>query len=129
VARRIATHTVFNVPVASQRVAMAALAAPDAWLDDARRRYRIARDTAVDALRGSGARTFAPADSAPRRLVSSRSAPSKFASLILASSRYALTRFAPRSLNAAVRRLKSERHRAGPSRLRFCCRGEGEVRD
>jgi aspartate/methionine/tyrosine aminotransferase len=60
VARRIATHTVFNVPVASQRVALAAVRAPDAWIDEARRHYRAARDAALEALRGSGARTFAP---------------------------------------------------------------------
>jgi aspartate/methionine/tyrosine aminotransferase len=60
VAKRIATHTVFNVPVASQRVALAAVTSPDAWVDDARRRYRQARDMAIDALRGSGARTFTP---------------------------------------------------------------------
>jgi aspartate/methionine/tyrosine aminotransferase len=60
VARRISTHTVFNVPVAAQRVAMAALASPDAWLAGARATYRAARDAAVEALRGSGVRTFTP---------------------------------------------------------------------
>jgi aspartate/methionine/tyrosine aminotransferase len=60
VARRISTHTVFNVPVASQRVAMAALAASDAWLEEARRRYRAARDLAVGALAGTGVRLHVP---------------------------------------------------------------------
>jgi aspartate/methionine/tyrosine aminotransferase len=60
VARRIATHTVFNVPVVSQRVALAAVTSPEAWLDDARRAYRGARDMALDALRGSGARVHTP---------------------------------------------------------------------
>ncbi len=60
VARRIATHTVFNVPVAAQRVALAALRAPETWLDDARREYREARDVTLRALEGSGARTSVP---------------------------------------------------------------------
>ncbi|MGO9838077.1 MAG: pyridoxal phosphate-dependent aminotransferase [Polyangiaceae bacterium] len=60
VARRIATHTVFNVPVAAQRVALAALRSPDTWVDEARRDYRAARDATLRALDGSGARTFAP---------------------------------------------------------------------
>jgi aspartate/methionine/tyrosine aminotransferase len=49
-ARRVATHTVFNVPVASQRVALAALRAPAAWLDGARAAYRDVRDETVRAL-------------------------------------------------------------------------------
>ncbi len=60
VARRIATHSVFHVPVASQRVALAALSAPDAWLDATRARYRHARAAAVEALRGTGVRTLVP---------------------------------------------------------------------
>jgi aspartate/methionine/tyrosine aminotransferase len=60
VARRIATHTVFNVPVAAQRVALAALRSPETWLDDARREYREARDVTLRALEGSGARTSVP---------------------------------------------------------------------
>ena len=60
VARRVATHTVFNVPVAAQRVALAALRSPESWLDDARREYRAARDATLSALDGSGARTFVP---------------------------------------------------------------------
>jgi len=59
-ARRIATHTVFNVPVASQRVALAALDAPPDWMDAARVAYRGARDATVAALAGSGVRAFAP---------------------------------------------------------------------
>jgi len=60
VARRVATHTVFNVPVAAQRVALAALRSPGAWMDHARREYEAARDDAMRALEGSGARAFAP---------------------------------------------------------------------
>jgi aspartate/methionine/tyrosine aminotransferase len=60
VARRIATHTVFNVPVASQRVALAALTSEDAWLEGTRRQYRAARDEALQAVAGTGARAFAP---------------------------------------------------------------------
>ncbi|HEX3343963.1 MAG TPA: pyridoxal phosphate-dependent aminotransferase [Polyangiaceae bacterium] len=59
-ARRVATHTVFNVPVASQRVALAALEAPAGWMHDARAAYRAARDAALAGLAGSGVRAFAP---------------------------------------------------------------------
>jgi aspartate/methionine/tyrosine aminotransferase len=59
-ARRISTHTVFNVPVAAQRVALAALEAPTAWLDEARREHRGARDAALRALDGCAARWFSP---------------------------------------------------------------------
>jgi aspartate/methionine/tyrosine aminotransferase len=71
-ARRIATHTVFNVPVASQRVALAALGAgdggdpsdashaSDAWIAAARDAYRAARDVTLRALEGTGVRVFAP---------------------------------------------------------------------
>jgi aspartate/methionine/tyrosine aminotransferase len=56
VAQRVATHTVFNVPVVSQRVAVAAIAGDRAWVDRARGLYRAARDAAVDALRGAPVR-------------------------------------------------------------------------
>ena len=59
-ARRIATHTIFNVPVASQRVALAALEAPSSWIDEARTDYRGARDETLRMLEGSGVRAFAP---------------------------------------------------------------------
>src|SRR5262249_46458080 len=62
-ARRVATHTVFNVPVASQRVALAALRAPPGWVDAAREGYRRARDEAMRALlveRSAGVRAFWP---------------------------------------------------------------------
>jgi aspartate/methionine/tyrosine aminotransferase len=59
-ARRVATHTVFNVPVASQRVALGALEAPPDWMNAARTAYRAARDATVAALAGSGVRAFAP---------------------------------------------------------------------
>jgi aspartate/methionine/tyrosine aminotransferase len=57
-ARKVSVHTAFNVPVAMQRVALAALASGDAWIDEARREYRAARDAAAKALEGSAA-TFA----------------------------------------------------------------------
>jgi aspartate/methionine/tyrosine aminotransferase len=60
VARRISTHTVFNVPVAAQRLALAALREPETWLDAARADYRDARDATLRALEGTGARVFAP---------------------------------------------------------------------
>ncbi len=59
-ARRVATHTVFNVPVAAQRVALAALASGDAWVGAAREAYRAARDLTLRALEGTGVRAFAP---------------------------------------------------------------------
>jgi aspartate/methionine/tyrosine aminotransferase len=51
-ARRVSTHTVFNVPVITQRAALAALEAGPRWVDDARVRYREARDAAVAGLAG-----------------------------------------------------------------------------
>jgi aspartate/methionine/tyrosine aminotransferase len=60
VARRLATHTIFNVPVAAQRVALAAIAGGEGWVDEARRTYRDARDATLRALEGSGAKWFAP---------------------------------------------------------------------
>ena len=59
-ARRVTTHTVFNVPVASQRVALAALEAPGDWMEGARVAYRAARDATMAALADSGVRAFAP---------------------------------------------------------------------
>jgi aspartate/methionine/tyrosine aminotransferase len=59
-ARRIATHSVFNVPVAAQRVALAALGAEAGWVDAAREAYRAARDATLAALEGAGVVTFAP---------------------------------------------------------------------
>jgi aspartate/methionine/tyrosine aminotransferase len=62
-ARRVATHTVFNVPVASQRVALAALRAPPDWIHAAREGYRRARDATMRALlldRNVPLRAFAP---------------------------------------------------------------------
>jgi aspartate/methionine/tyrosine aminotransferase len=51
-ARRIATHTVFNVPVAAQRVALAAISEPTSWIDAVRRDYREARGVALEGLAG-----------------------------------------------------------------------------
>ncbi len=60
VAQRVSTHTVFNVAVAAQRVALAALAEAPSWTDAVLRRYREARDAAVTALEGSGVRALVP---------------------------------------------------------------------
>ncbi len=59
-ARRVATHTIFNVPLAAQRVALAALASDEGWIEAARDAYRRARDVTVTALEGTGVRAFAP---------------------------------------------------------------------
>jgi aspartate/methionine/tyrosine aminotransferase len=59
-ARRVSTHTLFNVPVAAQRVALAALSAGPSWSDGVRRVNREARDATMRALEGSGLRAFAP---------------------------------------------------------------------
>jgi aspartate/methionine/tyrosine aminotransferase len=60
IARRTSIHTLFNVPVASQRVALAALGAPAAWLMEARADYCGARDETVRALKELTADVFAP---------------------------------------------------------------------
>jgi aspartate/methionine/tyrosine aminotransferase len=59
-ARRVSTHTVFNVPVAAQRCALAALG-DTAWLADTRRSYRAARDRTTRALTAAGI-PFTPPD-------------------------------------------------------------------
>jgi len=50
-ARRVSTHTVFNVPVIAQNSALAALRAGPRWVEEARAHYREARDVAASALR------------------------------------------------------------------------------
>ncbi len=60
-ARKVSTHTVFNVPVVTQRAAIAALEGDRGWVAAARARYREARDAAVDGLAGTGVR-FARAE-------------------------------------------------------------------
>lgn len=55
-AQRVSTHTVFNVPVIAQRLAVAALESGGTFLDDTRRQYRAARDAAVHALAGTAVR-------------------------------------------------------------------------
>ncbi len=50
-ARRVSTHTVFNVPVIAQNAAIAALRAGPRFCEDARARYREARDVAAAGLR------------------------------------------------------------------------------
>jgi aspartate/methionine/tyrosine aminotransferase len=54
-ARRVSTHTAFNVSVAMQRAALAALS-DDGFPRAARDTYRAARDVAAKALDGSGVR-------------------------------------------------------------------------
>ena len=49
-ALRIGMHTVFNVPLASQRAALAALAEPEAFLAPTREAYRATRDAVAHAL-------------------------------------------------------------------------------
>ncbi|MBX3221271.1 MAG: pyridoxal phosphate-dependent aminotransferase [Labilithrix sp.] len=56
-ARRVSTHTAFNVALAMQRAAVAALA-DDAFPRAARDVYRVARDASVAALAGAPLRTF-----------------------------------------------------------------------
>lgn len=51
-ARRVSTHTVFNAPVIAQNAALGALRAGPRWVEDARARYREARDAAVAGLAG-----------------------------------------------------------------------------
>jgi aspartate/methionine/tyrosine aminotransferase len=52
-ARRISTHTVFNVPVLMQMAAAAALAAGPRWTERALLIYRHSLDAAVEALRAT----------------------------------------------------------------------------
>lgn len=49
-ARRVSTHTVFNVPVVAQRAALGALRGGHDWAREAAARYREARDQSVKAL-------------------------------------------------------------------------------
>ena len=58
-ARRVSIHTVFNVPVASQRVALEALG-DAAWVGAAHADYRTARDVTARALESTGARFALP---------------------------------------------------------------------
>jgi aspartate/methionine/tyrosine aminotransferase len=62
-ARRVGVHSAFNVSVAMQRAALAALADDGAWLREARATYRAARDATVRALEGAPVR-FAVAEGA-----------------------------------------------------------------
>ena len=59
--KKLVNHSVYNVPVAMQRLALAAITAGAPFLADARERYRAARDRARDRLR---APTAAPAGGA-----------------------------------------------------------------
>jgi aspartate/methionine/tyrosine aminotransferase len=49
-ALRVAMHTVFNVPLASQRAALAALSSPEAFLGPTREAYRATRDAVAREL-------------------------------------------------------------------------------
>lgn len=57
-ARRVSTHSLFNVPVLSQRVALAALTGGAAWSERALGTYRTLRDVAAARLRGHGFHDF-----------------------------------------------------------------------
>ncbi len=59
-ARRVSTHTIFNVPVAMQRAALSALGSGSTWIAAAREEYRAARDAALQALEGSGVTIHTP---------------------------------------------------------------------
>jgi N-succinyldiaminopimelate aminotransferase len=53
--RKLVNHAVYNVPVAMQRAALVALLGGSRFLDDARARYRAARDRALAKLRATAA--------------------------------------------------------------------------
>jgi len=57
---RVGVHTVFNVPVAMQRVAEAALAAEAEWVPRTREAYRSARALTSKMLTGTGVAFFEP---------------------------------------------------------------------
>ncbi|MSP23553.1 MAG: pyridoxal phosphate-dependent aminotransferase, partial [Myxococcales bacterium] len=59
-ALRMSNHTIYNVPVAMQRVAVAALRTGDEWLDRARAEYRRARDAASAELARIGVEHHLP---------------------------------------------------------------------
>ncbi len=54
--RKLVNHSVYNVPVATQRAALAAMRAGEAFLAAARERYRAARDRALARLVAPAAR-------------------------------------------------------------------------
>jgi aspartate/methionine/tyrosine aminotransferase len=60
VARRVGTHSVFNVPVAAQRLTLSALRGAGAWIDEARADYRAARDELLRGMAGAGLRLSVP---------------------------------------------------------------------
>ena len=59
-ARRISNHTVYNVPVAMQQAALAALDDGGTWLEEARERYLEARDGASRSLQRHGFKAHLP---------------------------------------------------------------------
>lgn len=59
-ALRVGMHTVFNVPLSSQRAALAALEAPDAFLAPTRAAYRATREAAAEALAREGVECTLP---------------------------------------------------------------------
>jgi aspartate/methionine/tyrosine aminotransferase len=60
VARRVGTHSVFNVPVAAQRLTLSALHGAGAWVEEARADYRAARDDLLGGLGGAGLHVSVP---------------------------------------------------------------------
>ncbi|MCA9621053.1 MAG: pyridoxal phosphate-dependent aminotransferase, partial [Myxococcales bacterium] len=59
--RKISNHTLYNVPVTMQRVALAAQQHGAAWIDAARHHYRAARDATSEALTAIGIEHRPPA--------------------------------------------------------------------
>lgn len=59
-ALRVSTHSVFNVPVVAQRLALEALQSGDAWMAETVRDYRETRDAVVAALVGAPLEFSAP---------------------------------------------------------------------
>ncbi len=60
VAQRVSNHSVFNVPVAMQRAAAAALASGSRWTERAVLLYRRSLEAVAEALDGTGIRYSAP---------------------------------------------------------------------
>lgn len=62
--RRTSSYSVYNVPVLMQRAALGAMQDDAAWLRDAKRAYREARDATVGALEALGLEVHRPAGGA-----------------------------------------------------------------
>jgi aspartate/methionine/tyrosine aminotransferase len=58
--RRVSNHTLYNVPVAMQRAALAGVQNGEAWIADAAKQYRAARDATHRALSDVGIAAHVP---------------------------------------------------------------------